>query len=86
MTQTSIDGINIADPVSIDEAFLQAEEYEGVVIAVMQLPAREQEIILRRYWNGETLTHIAETFGLSLSRISQMHKSAIGHLREALTV
>jgi RNA polymerase sigma factor (sigma-70 family) len=76
--------VNIVDPVGVDTRMLQDEEYGEVVSAVMQLPAREREVILRAYWEGDTFTKIAEDTGLSVSWISRQHQKALERLRKEI--
>jgi RNA polymerase sigma factor FliA len=49
-----------------------------------QLPEREQKIIRYHYFHQMTFDEIAALLDITKSRISQLHKRAIGTLREAL--
>ncbi|WP_158266339.1 sigma-70 family RNA polymerase sigma factor [Allosphingosinicella deserti] len=64
--------------------------YEGAAWREMQarlvrevdrLPDRERLIIRQHYDTGLSFTHIAQMLGLSRSRVSQIHRSAIDRLR-----
>jgi RNA polymerase sigma factor FliA len=55
-----------------------------VVRAVESLPAQEQTVIRRYYFNGETLKQIKAELGVSESRVSQIHARAVTHLRQRL--
>jgi RNA polymerase sigma factor for flagellar operon FliA len=52
--------------------------------AVARLPARERSVIEMHYVLGIQFKEIAETFGVSLPRVSQLHARAISMLRELL--
>jgi RNA polymerase sigma factor for flagellar operon FliA len=52
--------------------------------AVTRLPARERSIIEMHYVAGIQFKEIAERFGVSLPRVSQLHARAIARLRELL--
>jgi RNA polymerase sigma factor for flagellar operon FliA len=52
--------------------------------AVKQLPPRERSLIELHYLRGAQLKEIADLFGVSLPRVSQLHARAIGKLREIL--
>lgn len=49
-----------------------------------RLPGREQQIIRYHYFHQMTFEEIAELMDLTKGRISQLHKRAIGTVREAL--
>lgn len=52
--------------------------------AIKRLPARERSVIEQHYLDGIQFKEIAETFGVSLPRVSQLHARAIARLRELL--
>jgi RNA polymerase sigma factor FliA len=52
--------------------------------AVDALPVQERTVILRYYFNGETLKAIKSELGVSESRVSQIHAQAVTHLRRIL--
>jgi RNA polymerase sigma factor for flagellar operon FliA len=52
--------------------------------AVTQLPARERSLIEMHYVLGAQFKEIADAFGVSLPRVSQLHAWAIAMLRELL--
>ena len=51
---------------------------------VQQLPAAEQRIVRLHYHHGHTFDEIAREIDVTKGRVSQLHKRAIGLLREAL--
>lgn len=49
-----------------------------------QLPERERSILSCHYFNGVAFDQIAELFGVSKGRISQLHRAALDRLRKAM--
>ncbi|AYC29170.1 RNA polymerase sporulation sigma factor SigG [Paenisporosarcina cavernae] len=47
-----------------------------------RLGAREQKILAKRYYYGETQTEIAKELGLSQAQISRLEKNALGIMQE----
>ncbi|MET3576906.1 RNA polymerase sporulation sigma factor SigG [Bhargavaea ullalensis] len=58
--------------------------YVSVKETVQQLDMRQQKILSRRYYYGETQTEIAKDLGISQAQISRLEKHAIGIIRETL--
>jgi len=54
--------------------------------AIRTLPEREQAVLVLYYDDGLTLGEIGEAFGLTESRISQIHTKAVLQLRSRLTL
>ncbi len=52
--------------------------------AIKPLPARYQAVVQLYYVQGKTMREIGETLGINESRVSQIHKSALGKLAESL--
>ncbi|RZF29072.1 sigma-70 family RNA polymerase sigma factor [Paraburkholderia sp. UYCP14C] len=57
---------------------------EKLHTAVARLPAREQKIIRYHYFHGLGLEQIADIFGVTKGRISQLHRGALLDLRDLL--
>ncbi|WP_198343965.1 sigma-70 family RNA polymerase sigma factor [Burkholderia ubonensis] len=55
-----------------------------LVAAVEHLPERTRKIIQYHYFHGLGFEQIADIFGLSKGRISQLHRAALAELRERL--
>jgi RNA polymerase sigma factor for flagellar operon FliA len=55
-----------------------------LVGAVEALSTQERTVIVRYYFNGETLKEIKAELGVSESRVSQIHAQAVMHLRQRL--
>ena len=49
-----------------------------------QLDARERELIILRYYCGETQSKIAEHFGISQVQVSRMEKRILKRMREII--
>lgn len=56
----------------------------GLLNAISELSAREDEVMILRYVDELTMLRIGERLGLSEGRISQIHSQAIAKLRAAV--
>jgi RNA polymerase sigma factor FliA len=65
--------------------FLDAEMREFLGHAIRDLPERERLVVSLRYYEEATMKEIASVLGATESRTSQIHTSAILHLRARLT-
>ena len=61
-----------ADPL---KSALKTEQKKLIHTVIESLPEREQQIISMYYFNEKTFKDIAQTLGLTESRISQLHSS-----------
>lgn len=52
--------------------------------ALIDLPDRQREILLKHYFMQVQFQEIAASMGLTKGRVSQLHKTALGNLRLAL--
>jgi RNA polymerase sigma factor for flagellar operon FliA len=52
--------------------------------AVSRLTPRSRQILEGYYFGGRTFREIAKTMELSESRVGQLHRTAIGELRQVL--
>ena len=52
--------------------------------AIANLPERERLVMTLYYYEEMTMREIGLTLGVVESRVSQVHASAVGHLRGAL--
>jgi RNA polymerase sigma factor for flagellar operon FliA len=57
---------------------------DALAEAVKELPERHQEVLRRYYQGGMTMREIGDRMGINESRVSQIHKSALGQLGERL--
>lgn len=62
----------------------RGELHDELVGAVDSLPSQERTVIQRYYFAGETLKQIKALLGVSESRVSQIHASAVGRLRKIM--
>lgn len=60
------------------------ELHDELAGAVDSLPPQERTVIQRYYFHGETLKQIKALLGVSESRVSQIHASAVGRLRKIM--
>ena len=74
------------DPETDPEASLDTSETHVMLLeAVDTLPEREALVIRMYYKQGQSMRTIADTLGVSESRVSQLHARALKLLRGALT-
>ncbi len=52
--------------------------------AISSLPAREKDVIQRRFFDEETLEAVGESWGVTRERIRQIEKDALCTLRKKL--
>jgi RNA polymerase sigma factor for flagellar operon FliA len=64
--------------------FLEAEMRERLTKAINELPERERLVMSLYYYEETTMKDIGEILGVVESRISQIHASAVLHLRARL--
>ncbi len=72
------------DTPSPDDEFIEQERDDAVLRAISVLPPRELEIVLRRYWDDETLETAGARLGVSRQRAHQVELQAIRRMREVL--
>lgn len=72
----------IRDPGPSPEQKASDSEMEAVWDQVRKLPKQYRLLIERVYADGRTLVELAERSGLGESRLSQIHRKALGMLRE----
>lgn len=64
--------------------FLRSEMEDRLADAIANLPERERLVMTLYYYEEMTMREIGLTLGVVESRVSQVHASAVGHLRGAL--
>lgn len=68
-----------------EETSAMHAELQGALKAVMsRLPRRTREIVTLYHWRGLTMREIGLQYGINESRVSQIHKRALGLLAVAL--
>jgi len=75
----------VPEVASEDETSAMHAELQGALKAVMsRLPSRTREIIKLYHWRGLTMREIGVRYGINESRVSQIHKRALGLMAAAL--
>jgi RNA polymerase sigma factor for flagellar operon FliA len=64
--------------------YLSAEMREGLAAAILKLPDRERLVMTLYYYEESTMKEIGLILGVLESRVSQIHASAVLHLRREL--
>ena len=83
----SIDGFarfSAADEVSPHQEFSAAQMRERLAVAVTELPERERQVLSLYYIEDLRLKEIGDIFGVTESRICQIHARAVKRLRHIL--
>jgi RNA polymerase sigma factor for flagellar operon FliA len=60
------------------------QTHQRLLHLVDRLPAREARVIRHHYLQHVSFDDIAKTLGLTPGRISQLHRRALGLLRDAM--
>jgi len=68
------------DAATPEEQLEKAELLDKLAAAIEQLPPRQRQIILLYYQQQLTMKQIAEVFGITESRVSQLHAAALFNL------
>jgi len=68
-----------------EASVIESADYAELVSAIKELPPRERAALSFRYFGKLTQLQIAEMLGVSPSRICQIEKAALGHLKTRLT-
>jgi RNA polymerase sigma-70 factor (sigma-E family) len=75
--------LKVAEPeatAAADHDVLLRDEHRATLAAVHDLPQRQQEVLILRYWSGLSEQEIARTLGISVGSV----KSAASRARAAL--
>ncbi|WP_138735364.1 sigma-70 family RNA polymerase sigma factor [Modestobacter excelsi] len=70
---------------SPERALLRGERARHLQEAIRALPDRLDEVVERNFFGDESLTDIADSFGVTLSRVSQMRARALTLLHAAMS-
>lgn len=76
---------NISDDSVVDEGLLQTETLSELASALRKLPQQMMDIIVLRYYDGKTLTEIAQMMGLSYGAVKLRHQNALLMLKKNMT-
>ncbi len=74
----------MSDDTQVDEHLLRTESLSELAAALRSLPRELTDIVVMRYYDGKTLTEIAEIMGLSYGAIKLRHRNALMLLKEKL--
>lgn len=76
----------LADPQGshVSDALELEADHEEVVEALALLPERERLVIREHYYAGRRLAEIGRDLGVTESRVCQLHRRALGLLRDNL--
>ena len=75
---------NLSDDTPVDEELLRTENLSELAAALRRLPQQLMDIVVLRYYDGKTLTEIAEMMGISYGAVKLRHQNALHLLREAM--
>lgn len=82
--------LTVADSISSNNAdpsqYLSAINIDGMATAIEDLPGREGLTLVMHYALGMTLAEIGRQFGVTESRVCQIHTKALKTIREELVV
>jgi RNA polymerase sigma-B factor len=79
------DAVTLADQLGEeDESLDLVEQREGIEPALEELPAREREILLMRFYGNMTQAQIGEKVGISQMHVSRLLARSLDRLRERL--
>jgi RNA polymerase sigma factor for flagellar operon FliA len=84
------DGVPPIDGVDDQESpspflLLEARERRALLARMIErLPQKEQQVLALYYYEELTMQEVGRALGVSESRVSQLHTSAVLHLRAAL--
>jgi RNA polymerase sigma factor for flagellar operon FliA len=68
-----------------EDLFLGDETNALLHNALRTLEVRDQLVLRMYYFENRTMAEVSEAIGVNESRVSQLHKRALGRLRDALT-
>ncbi len=79
------DAITLADQLGEEDEELDlVEQREGIEPALEELPAREREILLMRFYGNMTQAQIGEQVGISQMHVSRLLSRSLDQLRDRL--
>ncbi len=69
---------------NLEDAVCNQDTLEALADALEQMPERERDIIILRYYSGKTLKDIAARLDISYAYVKLLHNKALMMLREYL--
>jgi RNA polymerase sigma-70 factor (sigma-E family) len=85
--QTARKHLRAAEPEATEAAdhdVLLREEHRAALLAVRELPRRQQEVLVLRYWSGLSEKEIAATLGISAGSVKSAASRGMAALERAL--
>lgn len=76
--------VQVPDSVDLERDAIRRQHLERVWAAILSLPVRLQRVIVLYYFDDKAMSVVAGELGINESRVSQLHRTAIGQLRVAL--
>jgi len=79
--------LKVAEPeatAGADEYAVLRDEHRETLAAVHQLPRRQQEVLILRYWSGLSEREIAETLGISQGSVKSAASRGIATLQQSM--
>lgn len=76
----------IASTEEIDANIINEEMLSELAVALKQLPDRERDLLILRYYDNITLKDIAAKMGMSYANAKVVHAKAINHMRDYLDI
>jgi RNA polymerase sigma factor for flagellar operon FliA len=73
-----------SDDEGADEKLNKEQEVALLKAAILRLKEQQRAVLAMYYFEELQIPQIAQAFGVSQSRVSQIHKQALGRLRKAL--
>jgi len=70
--------------VSPEDRSVLAEEHREVVAALRQLPQRQREVVVLRYWSGLSESEIAASLGITAGTVKSTASRALASLERTL--
>ena len=70
------------DPATQEQTVLAGEARLAMLRAIQQLPGRLAVVVWLHYFEERTIDSIAVSFGVNASRVSQLHRGALGLMRD----
>jgi RNA polymerase sigma-70 factor (sigma-E family) len=79
--------LRVAEPDHVDGPdfhVLLSAEHREVLIAVRELPSRQREVLVLRYWSGLSEAEIASTLGISAGSVKSSASRGMATLQKTL--
>jgi len=79
--------LKVAEPEATpgaDEYAVLRDEHRETLAAVHDLPRRQQEVLILRYWSGLSEREIAETLGISQASVKSAASRGIATLQKSM--